>query len=108
MNRNQASTWKTKPFRTARLVLAWTGLALLPLAATGCGHRGEAAEDGENHTGPRVVEVETTEPVRKSDARDRAARATRQSMDSRITASRSTRRPLSSIIAEPVFMVRDF
>jgi RND family efflux transporter MFP subunit len=47
------------------LVLAWTSLAfLLPLAATGCGHK--EAED----TGPRVMEVETTNPQRKDLTRE--------------------------------------
>jgi len=53
------TTRKSRTLRTTGLLLAWTGLALLPLAATGCHKAAEASEK------KRVVEVTTTNPQRK-------------------------------------------
>src|ERR1700722_5456686 len=57
-------TRNQSPIRTAGLVLAWTSLSLLPLLATGC-HQKEAGAETST-----IVEVETTNPVRKDLVRE--------------------------------------
>ena len=64
MSNNQSPTWKVRPLRTAGSLLAWTSLALLlPVVATGCGHK--TANADETTAPARPVEVNTISPVRK-------------------------------------------
>ena len=58
--------WKSTPLRIAGLALPLIGLALLPLAMTGCGNT-EANDEEKSH---HVVEVQTTKPQRKDLVRD--------------------------------------
>jgi len=60
--RTRSLTRTTKPLRTAGLLLAWVSLALLPLAATGCGSKGLAKTSEEEQS--QVVEVATVNPQR--------------------------------------------
>lgn len=53
---------KSKFFRAAALILGCAGLALLPLAMIGCGHKGNAAEEEQKTP---LVEVTTMHPLRK-------------------------------------------
>ncbi len=64
MNKNL--TWNSRLLRTAGLALAWSCLALLPFAATGCGHKDASASEEKS----KVVEVATMNPVRKDLTRE--------------------------------------
>ncbi len=61
------STRKFRPLRTAGLVLAWMGLALLPVVTTGCGHNAKAGGEVKKST---AVEVGATSPVRNDLTRE--------------------------------------
>ena len=61
MSRNRNLHRNAKLLRTIGLLLAWTGLGLLPLAAAGCSHKA-SADTSDDHHGTTVT---TANPQRK-------------------------------------------